>query len=568
MATYDFIIVGSGPAGSSVAYGLANSSARPKILLLEAGGENRDPNLRVDGQRWLTFMKPDMNYGYKTVPQKNCANREVDYSRGRGLGGSSAINFGVFTIGAQGDYDEWARVVGDESFAWKNIQSRFKSLETLHGSRPKGVAAKYADPKPEDHGLSGPLHTGYAAEWEDDLPPLLDVFEEAGFPLNPDHNSGNPIGMSVLISSAHKGVRSTANDLLTPLPPNLTILTGSAVQKVILDGKTVVGVESHGMRYMASKEVILCAGALDTPRILMHSGIGPADQLEKFDIPVVLSVPAIGKGLRDHAFCPLVYKRSDSSTSRASFYGAQSTMDAALEQWKKDGTGPWAKFACETGIGFFKLDKLPSWSEFQRLPAEEQRYLQHDTVPHYEMLTHFPMHWFMPDFPKENLNYSCLLVFLYNGQTRGEVTLQSADPSVPLLFDPKFLGTDFDRRLAIEALRDALRITRAPGYAKDTLGVIAAPPSETDEDLLGYWQQTISSSWHMTGTVKMGKPSDADAVVDRDFRVKGIKGLRVADMSVVPILASAHIQAVAYVTGLTCAEKLVQEYGLGYQQRL
>ncbi|KAK9770520.1 hypothetical protein SCAR479_12791 [Seiridium cardinale] len=562
--TYDFVVVGSGPAGSAVAAGLANAPKKPSVLLLEAGSENEDRNLRIDGQRWQTFMKEGVNWGYKTVPQEYAANRECDYSRGKGLGGSSAINFGVYTIGARDDYDEWARIVGDDAFRWEKIQARFKALETFDGKLPQGVSSKYAAPKSSDHGTSGPLKVGYAAEWEDDLPPLLDAFEKAGFALNPDHNSGNPLGMSVLVNSASNGLRSTSKDLLVPQPDNLTIQTSSPVQRVILDGDKVVGVESDGRKYYASKEVVLSAGSLDTPKILMHSGLGPADQLRKFNIPVKQNIPALGQGLRDHMFSPLVFTRKAGSTSRSAFYGDEKIMQAALEQWKKDGTGPWAKYACETGIGYFKLDTITSSPEFEALPAEEKRYLQSATVPHMEVITHFPMHWFIPNFQKQDLDYSCLLAFLYNAQSRGEVTLQSSDPDVPLLFDPKFLAHPYDRRAAIESLRAILKVANSEAYSKDSIAQLVGPASDSDEDLLEYWKQTISSSWHMTGTLKMGQEGDKDkdAVVDPDFKLFGVQGLRVADMSVVPVLVSAHIQATAYVTGMTCAEKLVAEYSL------
>ncbi|KAI1503591.1 hypothetical protein F5X99DRAFT_374886 [Biscogniauxia marginata] len=560
--TFDFVVVGSGPAGCAVAAGLANAAKKPKVLLLEAGGENSDRNLRVDGQRWLTFQNQDMNWGYKTAPQEHCANREIDYSRGKGLGGSSAINFGVYSYGARDDYDEWARIVGDDAFRWEAIQTRFKNLETFHREIPPSIDKKYAAPMESDHGSSGPLHIGFAAEWESDLPPLLDIFEKSGFPINPDHNSGDPIGISVLINSAVKGLRSTAKDLITPKPENLTVVTNSPVQRVILEGKKAVGVESNGKKYYASKDVILSAGALNTPQILMHSGIGPRDQLEQFNIPVALDQPAIGQGLRDHMFCPLVYTRKEGSTARGSFYGDQAAMDAALEQWRRDGSGPWSKFACELGIGWFKLPGLEATPEYAALPPAERAYLSRPTVPHYEIATHFPIHWFVPGFPAENLNCLCLVVFYYNAQSRGAVTLRSADPDAPLRFDPRFLAEAFDRRVAVGALREALRVARHEDCARDTVAQVVGPEGDSDEDLLEYWRQSVASSWHMTGTAKMGRAGDADAAVDADFRVRGVEGLRVADMSVVPVLPSCHIQAVAYVTGVTCAEKLVKEYGL------
>ncbi|KAI1068115.1 hypothetical protein LB507_004339 [Fusarium sp. FIESC RH6] len=551
-----------GPAGSSVAAGLASAGKKPSVLLLEAGGTNADRNLRVDGQRWLTFMNKDMNWGYKTTPQEHADSRELDYSRGKGLGGSSAINFGVYSVGARDDYEEWARIVGDDSFAWDKIQKRYKSLETFHGALPDGIDAKYAAPKNEDHGNQGKLHVGYAAEWEKDLPPVLDLFEDAGFPLNPDHNSGNPLGMSVLINSSYKGRRSTANDLLEPKPENLTVLTDSSVQRVILEGNKAVGVEVGDKKYYASKEVILSAGALNTPSILMHSGIGPASQLSQFNIPVIKDVPRIGQGLRDHMFTPLVYTRKEGDTARKPFYGDQKAMDEALQQWRQDGTGPWTKFACELGIGWFKLDKLVKSEEFKALPEQEKEYLMKETVPHYEILTHFPIHWFIPQFPDCNLNYSCILVFYYNSQSQGEVTLQSSDPNVPLKFDPKFLSTPFDRRAAIESLRDAFRLVKHENYVKNNVDTMVGPVGDSDEELLAHWRATISSSWHMCGTTKMGKKDDPEAVVDSDFKVIGFEGLRVADMGVVPVLASCHIQSVAYVTGMTAAEKLIAEYDL------
>ncbi|KAG9256225.1 uncharacterized protein F5Z01DRAFT_649499 [Emericellopsis atlantica] len=559
---YDFIIVGAGPAGCALARNLALAPQKPSVLLLEAGGDNADRDLRIDGKRWITFMKEEMNWGYKTSPQEQCGDREIDYSRGKGLGGSSAINFGVYTVGARDDYEEWARLTGDDAFSWSKMQARFKRLESFHGDTPDGIEKKHVDPKPEDHGTNGPLHVGFAKQWEKDIAPMLDTVAEAGFPLNPDHNSGNPIGMAAMINSSHNGLRSTAKDLLTGVPDNLTILTGSPVRRLLLEGNRAVGVETRDNKFWASKEVILSAGALNNPKILMHSGIGPSDQLTKYSIPVVKDVPTIGQGLRDHMFCPLVYTCKDGHTDRAEFYGNQAVMDEALAQWKADGTGPWTKFGCGGCIGYFKIPGLAETKEFQALPPAERSYLEKETVPHYEMITHFPIHWFMPNFPSDSLNCSSVLVFYANAQARGEVTLQSSDPDAPLRFDPKFLGTEFDRRVAIGSLREALKLVKHESYAKDTKAMLAGPSGDSDEELLAYWRQTISSSWHMTGTVKMGKKEDEDAAVDSDFRFKGIEGLRVADMSVVPVLASCHVQSVAYVTGITCAEKLIAQHGL------
>ncbi|KAK4676181.1 hypothetical protein QC764_509820 [Podospora pseudoanserina] len=569
---YDFIIVGGGPAGSALAYGLSQCPKPPKVLILEAGGDNEDKNLRVDGQRWLTFTKEGMNWGYKTTPQEFCNNREIDYSRGKGLGGSTAINFGVFTVGAKDDYDTWAEMTGDDDFAWDKINDRFKRIVTVHPEVPPGTDKKYASLT--QNGSNGPVHVGYAAEFEEDLLPLLEQFEQGGFPLNSDHNSGNPLGMSVLISSAYRGLRSTSKDLLANLPPSFTVLTNSPVQRVIFDSnKKAAGVESNSRVFHAKNEVLLSAGALDSPRVLMHSGVGPADQLSQFNIPIIADIPSVGQNLRDHCFVPLVYKRSPNSitplSSRSAFWSDQTQMDVALEQWKTNPgatpVNPWGKYACELGIGFFKLDSITSSKEFLSLPEQEKKYLNKETIPHYEVITHFPMHWFLPGFPANQgtntlIDYTCFLVFLYNAQTLGTVRLQSSDPAVPLLFDPRFLAHEFDRKAAVEALREIVKFTESENFKQgvDVDGIIAGPKGKDagDEELLEYWKENISSSWHMTGTCKMGE------VVDADFKVKGVEGVRVVDMSAVPVLVSGHTQAVAYVTGYTAAEKILREYGL------
>jgi choline dehydrogenase-like flavoprotein len=293
----------------------------------------------------------------------------------------------------------------------------------------------------------------------------------------------------------------------------------------------------------------------------MHSGIGPPEQLRNYGIHVIQNIFSVGKNLRDRPFCLVAHGRKGDSTDRPSFYGNQQSMDVALEQWKIDGTGPWSVFACQGGIGYFKINDVHAIGEFQKLSLDQQEFIQAQTVPHYEIETHFPAHWFLPNL-QNDMSYAALVVFLMNCQSQGEVVLQSPDPSVPLLFDPKFLSHPFDRRLAIESLKEVLKVINHPVFAKDTVCEIAGPKSASEDDLLDYWRRNLGSTYHMAGTAKMGKQGDPSAVVDPAFRVFGVHGLRVADMSVVPILPNCHPQTTAYVTGMTCAEKLITEYNL------
>ena len=293
----------------------------------------------------------------------------------------------------------------------------------------------------------------------------------------------------------------------------------------------------------------------------MHSGIGPAHELQRFNIPVIQDLPAVGQNLKDHFFAPLVLIRNPQTNDRNAFYGSEDAMAAALKQWELDRTGLWTKYGCQVSCGWFKSELVTSSAEFKALPPATQEFMMRKTIPQYELITGFPLHYMMPQL-FQDYSYLCLLVFLMNEQSTGEVRLQSSNPDDPLLFDPKVLSHPFDQRAWIEIYRHLLALSRHPAFEKDNVSRLLGPKSDSDEDILQFWKDTISSSWHMTGTVKMGTPESGDAAVDNRFRVLGIESLRVADMSVVPVLTNNHTQATAYVTGATCGDVLIREYGL------
>ncbi|KAL7929791.1 GMC oxidoreductase domain-containing protein [Trichoderma chlorosporum] len=289
----------------------------------------------------------------------------------------------------------------------------------------------------------------------------------------------------------------------------------------------------------------------------------PAEQLSKYNIPVIHDLPAVGQGLRDHPFVTVMVQRKESDNDRRPFYGNQNAMDKALEQWNQDRTGPWSVYGCKNLIGFFKSDTISKSVEFQNLPLPQKDFLLRETVPHFEFFTHFPIHFLMPGFSPEKLSYTTMSMFLLNEQSLGEVRLQSADPNVPLIFDPNFLSHPFDQRVCIEALRAGMAVIEDPLFAKDTeAGIVVPKLTTSDHDLLEFWRENMISAWHMVGTAKMGRFGDSDAVVDANFKSFGISSLRVADNSVLPILPNAHTQSSAYITGMTCVEKLVEEYNL------
>ncbi|KAL3481408.1 oxidoreductase [Aspergillus californicus] len=547
-----------GPAGSALASKLARTASKPRILLLEAGPKKDSKSLRVSGKRWVTFQEPDMNWMSKTTPQAGCNGREINYSRGKALGGGSAINFGCYTVGARDDYDEWAEIVGDDFFSWERMQERFKELESFDGEIAERYKA-FANPRPEDHGREGALKLGFAKEWEEDTASIFEAFRQAGLPFNPDHNSGDPIGVSLSINSAYRGVRTTAADLLVDHPENLEILTEKDVTRVIIRNNKAVGVEVDGEIYHA-KEIILSAGSLGTPRILMHSGIGPADQLSAFNIPLHANIPAIGQNLRDHPFVPLCLMRNPKTNTRNAFYSSPTAQETAMEEWLIDGSGPWSQHGSQLIMGWMKSEAVQNSQEYRELPQATKDFLSRPTIPHYELISGLPIHMLNPDLTSD-YSYICLVAFLLNQQSRGEVRLQSSDPTVPLLFNPNFLTHEYDQRVCIESYRELWNLASHPSFAKDTVSTLLAPASTSDEDILAFWKNVAASAWHMTGTAKMGRPGE-DAAVDSRFRVFGIQGLRVADLSVVPVLTNNHTQATAYVVGVSCADVLIAEYGL------
>jgi choline dehydrogenase-like flavoprotein len=543
----------------------------PSVLLIEAGGDNSNMDWRVSGDRWISRFNPELNYNYKTVPQKHVDNREIGFDRGKGLGGSTAINFTVYNIGPKDDHDEIARLTGDDGWKWENAKERYKRIESYHGFVPEVPPDmdRYLSPKSEDRGRDGPIKIGMTMPWEPIMVSMMDIWEKAGYKLRGDVGDGQGLGMGVCPNSAYNGVRSTAKDMIANGPDNLHILVNSPVRKVLFDGKKAIGVETLDAKaYYGSKEIILCAGALDTPRILMHSGIGPGDQLSKFDLPILHENGAVGQNLVDHFHCSPTWevRESPDTAARDAWYHSPAEEKvAALERWKKDHTGPLTDICTQYAIGMFKSPAVLTSKEFADLPEAKKRHLRAPTTPSYEVIPAGPTTEQIVD-PLNAPPLISFYTFVLNQQSRGSVTLQSADPAVPLLFDPNFLSHPYDRRVAVEAMREILKVAASPAFAARVVGpsaISGVPKSDSEEDILAYWKQNFTGTWHMTGTCKIGKSEKEDeAVVDPEMQVFGVESLRVADMSIVPFVANNHSQTTAYLVGLTLGDKLVEHYVL------
>lgn len=507
-------------------------------------------------------MYPNSNWGYKTGPQTHLDDRVIDYSRGKGLGGTSNINFACYTVGPRDDYDHWAERVGDSAFNWENAVKSRESIEH-YLLKPGDQYAKYYNPVEAVHSTNGSLHVGVPQIWEEGITEVLDAAEEAGLGIDQDVNSGEGFGLGVVPATMTKNYRATAaTAFLSDVPSNLTIVTDSQATKILFDGMKAVGLTAGGKEYRASKEVILSCGAIDTPKLLMLSGVGDKQELSKHGIDCVLHLPGVGNNLQDHLFFSMVWRQHDefSANRRAGFLSREpAAVEAAKKEFQEHGTGPLAVYFNSLAMGFFRNDDLLDDTAISSVPKDLQEHMNRSTVPMFEIVAYAPnMN------PTANLAHSYLtfLGVLMNPASRGSIKLSSSDPADPPLADPNFLAHPFDRANAIATAKKLMQFVETPSLKKTILEPFNAPTSLSDEDLLAHVKANGVATWHPSCTVAMGKEGEEGACVDSDFRLYGAEKLRVVDLSVLPFLINAHPQSVAYLIGQIAAQKVIKEYGL------
>ncbi|KAK2809739.1 hypothetical protein FQN50_003584 [Emmonsiellopsis sp. PD_5] len=552
---YDFIIVGGGTAGLLLATRLATALPNKSVLVLETGPAHSDTSYLCQYDKFQPA--PHLDHGYLTEPQPFLNNREIPYLRGKGLGGSSNLNFMCYVYGSKEDYNLWAELVGDESWAWENgTQRRYKEIENYSIEVPED-GRKYVNPLPENHGQSG-------TRWENGITKMFEAAIEHGMPLNTDSNSGNPVGVGVMPQTSHRSYRSTSESTYSGNPPsNLKLVTSAKVAKVLFENKTAIGVQTvDGRKFIADNEIILAAGTFDTPKILLLSGIGPGEELAPHGIDVVHELPGVGKNMMDHihAFLAATYTSGVGTPDRHTFASNPTAVQAAREQWKKDGTGPLAVHnSCILG-GYLKLPSMYSTEEYQNLDPVWKRYITLDSVPNYEIILGGPT--LPPTYvPPEGTSHISPPVVGLNLQSRGELTLKSADPNDNPSINPKYLSHPYDRRLMIEVVRECMDFLESKALGATFTGYQIAPKSRSEEDINDFLKDNLCPLFHAHGTAKMGKADDPRACVDTNFRVYGVEKLRVVDLSVCPVSPSNHVQSTAYLVAQTAFEKIMQEYG-------
>lgn len=520
MKAYDYIIIGAGSSGGFLTLRLSEDPD-VKILLLEAGsGAAHWTTVMPAGAR-RNFLGGPRNWCFETEPEPHLGGRRIFQPRGKVVGGSSSLNGMVFVRGHPGDYAEWA-AAGAEGWDYAGVLPYFKSMERRRGGGG-------------DRGAEGPV----SVEKSQNNHPIENAFIEAGtqagHPAPADYNAGAAQeGVSAFDSNTESGLRSgTARACVRPAAkrPNVTVLTHAHAARIEIENGRAAGVHfrrrGRAEFARAEREVLLSAGAFQTPQLLMLSGAGPADHLRRHGIAVKADLPGVGRNLQDHMECHLKFLCPHKGMGKNRYARPWRTALAGAE-WLLFRTGPAASPPSRVG-GFFK--SAPD-------------------APHPDIQFHFwPYYMEGWSLPPDKDGYSFDVGPTKPG-SRGRVTLRSADPYAK----PRILLNALSTAKEISDFKTAIRIARdiAAQPAFDFCrGPEAAPGPDvtSDADIENYVRAEAGSAYHPCGTAKMGADTDADAVCDPRARVRGVEGLRVADASLMPVIPNGNINAPCMMIG-------------------
>lgn len=503
----DYVIVGAGSAGCVLAERLS-AGGRFRVLLLEAGPRDRSPWIHLPIGYGKTMFHPVYNWGFHTEPEPTMNGRRIYWPRGRGLGGSSSINGLIYVRGQPEDYDRWA-ALGNAGWAWKDVLPYFERSRMSVSE----IGAKHE---------------------------LIEAFiraaVELGVPASHDFNNGRQEGAGYYQLFTRNGLRSssaTAYLRLAEKRPNLRVETNARATRILFDGKRAVGVQAGGNEFKAAREVVLCAGAVQSPQLLQLSGIGPADLLKKFGIPLVHELPGVGENLQDHLQLRVMYKCTKPITTNDDLRSLRGRFRIGLE-WVFHRKGPLA-IGINQGALFTRA-----------LPESKTPDVQfHVATLSADLAGAKPHPW--PGFT--------LSVCQLRPESRGTVRIRSADPLESPAMQPNYLSTELDRRCAVSGIRLA-RALAETNSLKPYVAEEYRPGSgaRTDVELLEFARNHGATIFHPSGTCKMG--NDPMAVVDWRLKVHGVENLRVVDCSVMPTLVSGNTHAPVVMIAEKAAELL------------
>ena len=526
----DFVIVGAGSAGCAVA-GRLSADPDTRVVLVEAGGRDRNPWIHIPVGYFKTMGNPATDWCYRTEPDPGLNGRSIAWPRGKVLGGSSSINGLLYVRGQPEDFDHW-RQLGNEGWGWDDVLPLFCRSENWEGAA-----------LPE-RGVGGPLNVSEnAVNWE-----IVDAWLKsavaAGYPWTDDYNAENQEGIGYFQMTMRNGRRcSSAAAYLKPAMgrPNLEVLVGAQTEKVLVEDGAARGIRVRyrgaAREIRARREVILCAGAIGSPQLLMLSGIGPGGELKEHGIGVQCDLPGVGKNLQDHLQARPVYKCRTSSVNteiRNVFKLAGMAFEYALRR-----SGPMA-MAASLGTGFIRTDPGMASPDIQ-----------------------FHIQPFSADSPAEGSHrFSAFTasVLQLRPESTGEIRLRSADPMDHPRIYPNYLATRADCATLVEGIKITRRIcghdpVRPLIASEHSPGPDVA--ADDDDAILEWARDTSTTIYHPTGTCKMGR--DAMAVVDARLRVRGVGQLRVADASIMPTITSGNTNAPAIMIGEKLSDMVAED---------
>lgn len=529
---FDYVVVGAGTAGCLLANRLS-ADTQSRVLLVEAGGADTYPWIHIPVGYLYCIDNPRTDWRYRTESEPGLNGRQLLYPRGKTLGGCSSINGMIYMRGQARDYDAWAAFTGDADWSWANSLPDFMAHESHYRLDPGRYADTDADKSrfAARHGSRGEWRVEkQRLRWE-----ILDAFaraaQQAGISPNSDFTSGDDEGVGYFDVNQKRGLRwNTAKAFLRPARsrPNLTVWTRTVARRLLVERDRRGDLQCTGVELVrrgervsvrTSRELILAAGAIGTPQILQLSGIGPAELLHRYGVPIVQDTPGVGANLQDHLQIRAVFKVhgvETLNTLAASLFGrAKIGLEYAVHR-----SGPMSMAPSQLGI-FARSEPAHPWVN-----------LQYHVQPLSLDAFGQPLHAF-PAFTASVCNL--------NPTSRGTVQIRSPAFGDAPSIAPRYLSTDDDRRIAAASLRLTRRIVAQPALAPyGPQEYVPGAGFVTDEELVSRAGDIATTIFHPVGTARMGRRDDKLAVLDSHLRVRGVQGLRVVDASIMPTITSGN----------------------------